>query len=1434
MPRKVHVHYHVKAPYSIHYMRFQYYISLSLPVAFCAPQPLVHSSDCPPKHSLDFNIQKSILFCKVSCRLIMVIKELSYFYCLKFQISMFRKILTTYQLVLIVMFACSDLLANDWNINFLSINDGLSQNEVTTITQDKFGFMWFGTRGGLNRYDGYQFKIFKPQQNQINGLKSASIERLFIDSNKKLLIGTKTGGCSVYDIPIDLFDPKEYPEDFPSRIISFLEDNNGNLWYGGWTKGLWKYDRKTDIYIPIIKNERIKSIAQAHNGTIWFSTNFGLFWLDGNVVNKVEQVGELVLNEILVDKNEPVIWYTGWGESFGKYNYEDNTHEEFCKVKNTELKIYNTYSLCQTADGKLFVGTWGEGLFIFDAKKELFESVNLHLEERNDKMDYKVILDVYEDKYGDIWLGTDGGGVVHLFQSNGFKSEIIKSKQEILQSQVNDLYIDSSERKWIATKDMGVFVSMGEEYVQVGFQQYEEYNQGSVTAKKIFEDTESNIWASLDNDIFIAKAKSSNKIEMQRPINLFSQEDLIEVKKVLDMHFSKDGVWVATQQNGLLYFKKDKGKYKKIHHYHVLNNDLFISDNRVTSILRDINKDLWISTFKGMHKFNPIDSTFVPLEQLPFGDIRPIENIVLSTCVDSNYIWYGTPGGLNRLEQTSNGVYNIRYFTKNSGLSDDYINAIQKDVHGNIWISTNSGISHINRVNETILNYALLGGYKNKRYAQGSSFQDQNGVIYFGNDNGYTYFHPDEITPSQIEPKVVFTNLKVLGEDINVSKDGILNQSINEVETIVFRSGQNDFSLEFSSLDFTSPQKNLYAYSLTRGTDTTWTYIGNKHYLSFKNLRSGKYLLLVKGTNASGEWSRHEKSVRLIILPPIWQTWYALLLYALVLLGIIMLINWNQRKQNNLRSKIEKEQLEREKDQQLIEYKIKFFTNMSHELRTPLSLISAPITELISNDITAKPIDYLMSKLVLVQKNVRRLENLVNEIIEFRKVDTGNVELNFSEVDIVAFIKEIKEKFVELAAEREVTFETDFSVKEQFLFIDIERIEIVLSNLLSNAFKFCAKPGKVILSLDVPDDGVVIKIINDGKGIAESDMKHLFDRFYQGGTNTSVRSSGIGLNLVKEYIELHKGTVEAESEVDGLTTFTIRIKLGSDHLDAKSIVRKPNSNMMKTIDVDMEVQGVKTKSVNTKGRGSRIVIIEDNDELRNYLSELLSRQYSVATEKDGVLGYETIINEKPDLVISDVMMPNMDGYELCEKVKTNLSTEHIPVLLLTAKNMTEDELIGLKKGADLYITKPFNPEVLQEQVRMLISSRKKLKEKFAKNVKLEASKLNITNQEGEIITKVINIIEGNLDNPSLDADTLAHQLSMSGSTFYRRIKKLTKLSPHEFIISIKMKAAARFLTESGNTVTEIAGKLGYNDVNTFRRNFGDYYGTTPSKYRKEK
>ncbi len=1335
-------------------------------------------------------------------------------------------------IILIVNIHSCFASGDNYVINYLTADHGLSQNEVTSILQDHTGFMWFGTRGGLNRYDGKNFIQFNSDPGEKNLLSNPSVERIFQTRDKVIWIGSKSGGLSSYD-PVHGVFKNYYNTDrtysdkcWGQRVISFFEDESNHLWIGTWSDGLFTYENNQTGFQHMLGNQQVGSVIQTRDKRIWAGTSNGLYVYSTKDRNFFPVPWEIKKNHIVSmveDPLEPVIWIVGWGLGLVRFDYIKGTARQFIPEIG-QSGSSSSYSVIMDSSRQIWMGTWGAGLYKFNQANSTFEKIKIKPASQIDQnIDYGVILDLYFDKQGILWIGTDGGGVCQLVRKQPFSS--FTYSDGLLNTHVLCIGKDAQNTLWIGTRGGGLYYKKDGQSIRA--------LQDDITKNKLilslFQGSDGTFWVGQDYGASIVSYRNGH-YKLLAAGEKFGTRDFDPLRKVLGFLEDDNSLWMGTQENGLYIFEKTGNSYRRKHHFlpspekkGALKND------RISSIFKDSDNNIWVGTYHGLYLYSRPDSSFIPLEKLLVSKSTLASNIILYVKQDlKKNIWIATPNGLNELTCIGNRRYKVKNYRVKDGLADNYVHAILVDSLNNLWVSTYGGISKFDNFQEKFINYGITDGLPGRTFSEAAAYRSGD-TFYFGGINGVTSFNPLRINESKRIPEIRFTSLSIFNHDVRIggtiNNRVVLPVSLDQVKDLQFSYRDREVTFGFAALNYISSDKNRYAYKL-EGYNTQWVSLGNRNFVSFNNLKSGSYVLKVKGSNNNNVWNNDGISLNFTVLPPPWKTWYAYVVYVLLIAGFAFLIWSATFKRLQLEQKIEIEKMRAEQEEELNKLKIDFFTSISHEIRTPLTLIFAPLQELMVK-FSGTDNQKIFHKLNLISLNARKLMSLINQLLDFRKVESNQMEIKVSKRVINETIESICFPYLDLANSQSKKFVTEFSNQEKELWYDGNMMEVILNNLLSNAFKFCPEDGTI--RVHVYEDGVhlVIDVIDNGQGIPSDELDKIFNRFYQSKMNDA-GGTGIGLFLVKKYVELHKGSVEVQC-VPNATTFRLKFLKGSEHFTPDQIEQSLHASSP-----DREIENiapvVRTTSPD-KNLSHKILIIDDNKELRDYLEEMFGETYIILTADNGIDGYHLIISENPDLVISDITMPKLDGLELCKRVKNNDQLKHVPFLLLTARNAEKYILLGTKYGADDYITKPFNYLILKHKVDNLISTHVRLQNKYSQKLVLEPSQVEISNSEEKLLKKVVDIIEKNISNPDFNPGFLASQVNMSQSSLYRRLHTVTHQTVNELIREIRIKRSAQFLADKEKSISEIAYEVGFNDVKYFRKSFQKQFGKSPSEYR---
>jgi signal transduction histidine kinase/ligand-binding sensor domain-containing protein/AraC-like DNA-binding protein len=1345
----------------------------------------------------------------------------------------------------------------DYSIEYLTIDAGLPQNEVTSIIQDRKGFLWFGTRGGLARYDGHKMRVFQYDPGSVNSLSNNSIETLFEDRYGNIWIGTKSGGLNFFDPVTELFrtyqsDPNDPTTISGNRIVSIEEDDDGRIWVGTWKHGLNWFDRGTEKFHRLMPRISILALKKTSDGTLWICA-------DDQFYKKVPASPEPVrvgfidawrsdITSFVIDEEESCLWLGGWENGLIKYDLKQQRQvQEFvhdARDPNT-ISSKNVYSLFRDKDKQLWAGFWGGGINIIDSMGRVKRFPITPNTAGKSHPDYDIVLSIFQDRSGILWVGTDGGGVCKIQKKKDLFKTYTSHNSNLSSGHILSILEDSRGRVWLGTK-VGGLNRLEDGKITHHQEIYETVNdQDANVVHTVYEDDKGVIWFGTGRGLHKILSITNNKINsVIQPLDLYDPEAVSDRKVMAILKDRKGKFWVGTQQNGLYCSANMDGRNPVFKNYQAAaGNKYSLSENRISVLFEDSKGRLWVGTYKGLHLYQENADRFIGIHH-ERGNVQSLSNDIIN-CIGEDAagnIWVGTSGGLN-LVRYEHGELKATYYTKKDGLPNDYINALLVDARQNLWISSNAGIFQFDPATHLIQVYTVQDGLQSNAFSEGAACLGKNGLMYFGGSNGFNVFDP-QTQPHPSSSPLALVSLKIMNQEVHprdtISDRVLLQRSFVYTHEITLTHLDKVISVEVSSIDFSAPEKNQYAFKL-EGFDDDWVNTGNNKLITYTNLKPGDYTLHVKASDVGNVWNEETIQLAIHVLPPPWKTWWAYLGYA-ALIALVAFVAWKDiEKRIQLKNQLHamlvirtKTEAEQQKEKEISEMKLRFFTNVSHELRTPLTLISSPLEEMLAMNTVVAPI---REKLMLMHRHTNRLLVLVNQLLDLRKSETGNLQLVVEQTDVVKFVYDIFESFSHMAARRKIAYSFQSDLDHLLIELDRNKIEIAVTNILSNAFKYSADTGKITCTLSIEKDPAENKIFclihvrDTGQGMPKEALEKIFDLYYQVSRVESVKvsGSGIGLSLVKEIVQLHGGAVSVASEEGKGSVFTIKLPVRqSPGLNIVSVSRDvvlenvAGTEELATITGEVESSGDLEKPV--------LLVIEDTDELRNYLAQLLGAEFFVLEARSGEDGLKLAFDRIPDLIVSDVMMESMDGFEVCRRIKTNERTSHIPVILLTAKILPENELLGLKNGADDYIKKPFNPTILTARMHRLLDARKQLKEYYSRKVTLQPTNIEITPYDEKFLKKAMSFIEANLLTPGLNNESLEAELGMSHSTLYRKLKALTGLSIHEFIRSIRLKRAAQLLESGEVSVSEAAYQTGFSEMKYFRAYFKGQFGCLPSEY----
>lgn len=1392
-----------------------------------------------------------------------------------------------YCISIALLIQCLQLLSQQSKFSFqrFTIDNGLSQNLVSCIAQDQQGFMWFGTKNGLDRFDGYEFKIFHHKPFDTTSLSDDFITALFTNAKGRMWVGTFNGGLNLYDRAKNRFIRFLVSQDingkiYGNRIIAITEDGSGNVWVATSGNGLYKFSFHNQ---EELKPAAITQYTQELKGGGLISNFVSGLYIDGKqrlwlafdsggiqYADLRQKAVQFYLPHIRVFKAKRTIVASGiqyevqgfqkqtnTGIIKGKAFFEDSLHRLWIGAANGLFSFYpeqesclyfdvlmpgikqagiaSVESICKGTDGShsLWLGVF-TGAGLFDTK-----TYSLSLIENQPGNPESLLpgrlLSIYKDRSDCIWLGSNGYGVskyntrsslfsIPRYHSTNKTVDITDLSIHSFFDTEKYLLIGATDGLWMAEKNSGFMH-------RVNLNDSAHLNSNLIYS--IIPAGEGAVWLA-SNIGFIWYRPSDNKVRLFFPsISGNGQND----ERIFKLYKAKNGyIWCLTPYSLSVF--NPVGQTFTHYYYNHINID---PDSEPTygDIYQDKKGNFWIGTVQGLLYFDASKKIFLHYTTKPgdpsslsFNDVRCITPDPLMPDI---YLWIGTAGG--GLNKFNTETKKFVHFTEKDGLPDNVIYGILTDNSGSLWMSTNKGIVKFNPGKNIFYKYDVDKGLQNNQFNANAFYKNAKGQLFFGGIHGFNAFYPDNIKDNANEPPVVFTDFRLFNQSVAVNeKNSPLERSIAQTQRIVLPYRDNIISFEVAALDYADPSQNKYAYRLDN-FNNDWVMAGNERLINFSNLHPGKYVLRVKAANSEGLWNDKGISLTLIILPPWYKTWWAYGSYLLLLIAALYFFRRYDLRRIRLKNSLVLQHLETQKLKELDHLKSRFFANISHEFRTPLTLILGPLEDLLNGESPER----LKNLLPEMHRSSKRLLQLINQLLDLSKLDAGYYHLNTNGEDIIRFTNRIVKSFGSMAERKKIDlwFEVDKPLKQSLLngetcfYFDEDVMEKIITNLLSNAIKFTQRGGEITVRLSkAPEQNEMLELIvkDNGTGIAADKLNFIFDRFYQADSSSKreYEGSGIGLALVKELVQLHNGNIAVESKLNEGTVFRCFFPLNKKIVSEEAVGETTiESNPPIFISTDEEI-----KPSNTTHKGNPIIlIVEDQPDVRKYVCEKLKDNFTTEEAQNGNEGLEKAFRLMPDLIISDVMMPGTDGFELCKTLKTDDRTSHIPVILLTARAEESDRLEGLETGADAYLLKPFNAKELLIRVHKLIELRNKLRAKFSGRLVIKPSEISTTSRDQQFMQRLLDIVEKHFADDQFSVEKLAHEFGMSPSQINRKLNALINQSAIQFINSIRLQRAHDLLKNKAGNVSEIAYQTGFNDPGYFSRLFKKHFGYLPSEAR---
>lgn len=1330
----------------------------------------------------------------------------------------------------------------------LSIKDGLTQGIIHSIHQDKKGFMWFGTVNGLNRFDGYEFQTFKHSKSDTASISNDIINCIVEDNEGNLWIGTQDGlNCynpvteSFKTYKNNLQDEKSVSNNY---VKSLFLDEYGVLWVGT-DMYLNRYNKDTDDFTQydfggFLKNTRIFDIHKDAYNDMWLATrSSGLIRFNPETFDYEQyshdpkDANSLSDNyvSVIYEDSRKQLWFGTWEHGVCTYNRKQDSFNRIPVNKDgTGLNNNQIRCIAENRDGHIWIGTF-EGLNIYNPETQTFQYCLRH-NNMPGSLSYNTVNYIYRDRTGSMWLGTHGGGVnMHNYQLEQFHLINPKSIKNHDYGSIGPL-VEYNNKIWIGTDGGGLACYDIESGDYQYFNLYEPSRgaMNSNTIKTLCIDQNAYLWlGTYAGGVLTFDTKNKEIKEYYDSFDGINNNIVFEI-----FEDSKGNIWVGSNTNEGIHIKKhDSDRFIP-----GINNP---SDSQridlpyIRVICEPLPNELWFgSMYYGLFIYKEGKG----IRNLSVSNSN-LSSDYISVVMKDYYgkIWIGTyGGGLNIYDPKTD---EIKSLTTADGLLNDNVCAIIEDNFGSLWVSTLAGISQYEFKSGTFTNYSFnKNGFPIEALNLKSGLRGSDGQLYFGGNNGLVHFYPQLIVNNKYNPPVVITHLSVNNKPASFQdNNGIMKKSISYSQGITLNHIQaHNVSFEFAALNYIFPGNNQYMFYLD-GYESEWGKPGFQRQATYTNLPAGKYILKIKASNNSGIWNEDYLKLEIRVLPPPWRTWWAYTLYFILFGSLAYAVIYYFISRIKLRNDIKVKQMEKQAIEQAHQMRMNMFTNFAHELRTPLTLVLNPIKKLLLD--TSLSDDTSKASLQTVYKNANRMLSLVNQLLDLRKQEAGKIKLRVKETDMVKFIREIVLLFRELAGSKRIKLEFQANENTIPVWFDSAAMEKVIYNLLSNAIKNTPENGTIIVDVSLfknaKEDNVEITVNDTGAGIPEKDLENVFKAFYQVDENPMVGTygTGLGLHISETIVQQHHGVISVENRVEGGACFRIVLPMNKGLFTEEEFADN-SPNYVVNVNTVKDYQPNKPDAKETISNRNKpiILIVDDNADIRQFMKSELQKYITYEAE-NGAVAWELAENIIPDIIVSDIMMPVMDGLELCRKVKNHIKTSHIPVILLTARTSILQIEEGLKTGADDYITKPFDADLLKIRIHNMVENRKKAKLAYLNNFAIEIPTPKAKTLDNSFLNRAYDWVKKNMNNPDLSIEEFGKQLNLSRTQLFRKIKALTGMSPSLFVSTLRLKYAAELLSESSLTISEISWQVGFNNLSYFTSSFKKLYNATPTEYRQQ-
>ncbi|PWV45389.1 hybrid sensor histidine kinase/response regulator transcription factor [Chitinophaga sp. S165] len=1313
-----------------------------------------------------------------------------------------------------ILFYCLIFLCyrtNGQQIRFrnYSVAEGLPSSTVRTIAQDDQGYLWFGTKNGISRFDGYQFRNFQYKKNDSTSLGNNFLHCITRIDSTHLWIGTESG-IYILDLEKEQFSHFGPPEE--KTVFDIMRDKDGMIWFTSRLNGLYRYDPvKKALHNFKAGNSRLSSdqvtrVAQDDDGNIWIGTygnGIDIYNPSTGSFTNMRAGSNGLSNDFintLYKGRDGIMWVGTMNGGLCKWQPAQRSFYVY-RNNDSPYSINDDIirAICQVSPDKIYVGT-EKGLNVLDVATDRFTA---YMNKGNDPFSISdnAIYSLFPDRAGTMWIGTFFGGASY-FNEKGpvFELYYPTGEQQSLSGRAVSSFLEDGPGKlWIGTEDGGL------QYFNTSTRTFQQYpflpNQQKLSYHNIhtlLRDKAGNIWIGLFAGGLNVLDPGTGKIVYYR--HRTSDIHSLNSDNIFCIYQDKDGgMWIGTDK-GLDLYDSTRRNFTR-----VLQDG--VDNTIVYDIYEDDNKTVWFATYNnGLIFYNK------KTEQ--WGKV-PADGMSKLTCLYDDHqgnLWIGSDGG--GLHQYNFRTKQVASYNDKAGINANVVYGIRQDDAGLIWITTNNGIYSIDPAKQKARHFTPQDNLQSRQFNYKAFYKMSDGKLFAGGIKGFNAFYPEKVSTATDKIRVSFTNFQLFNRNVPVQEDGPLSKQINYTDKLILQHNQSVISFEFAALNFSAPEKLSYAYKM-EGFDADWNYVGDQRKATYTNLSSGTYTFRVKATEEKSNWDVTESRMQVIIKPPFYRTTVAYIIFVLLALALAYGIYRYSSAYIRRKNQIRLERLKNKEEQEFYARKIEFFTVMAHEIRTPLSLIIAPLEKLLSMD---KWQQEEKQQLVVMDENAERLMDLVNQLLDFRRIESDAYEIRKEEVEVVSLVQSIYSRFSSLPYQKELEFTLSLRVSSLLLRADPEVLNKILSNLLINAFRYAKKKVSItVYEAVAAEDGasiLCISVEDDGIGIPAADLKNIFKQFF-----TTVRKSqedrnpggtGIGLALASSLAHKHGGKLLVESREGEKAIFTLELPVTGQHSPKQEFKQEDD-----TIGDERPV----------------ILVVEDDVAIQTFLAgSFRSAGYNVLRAANGKAAMQLIEEHSIDLVISDIMMPEVDGLELCLQVKTNIEYSHIPFMLLSARGNSESELKGIEAGADAYIMKPFKWKHIVAVAKNLIASRENLRKKFSEQPNSDVSVLTTNSRDKVFMETVVRIIEERIIDPQLSVEELSRNMSMSRSNLHKKLKSLSGYVPNELIKLVRLKHAAKLLVDGEHTVAEVAYMTGFSSPSYFSKCFLQQFKVSPKEY----